>query len=152
MITHKMTHQERAERREKIRAELLAGAKSVEELSTEYRVSMATVQALVAPGSRRARRMGGPGVAVSTYKVIARLLNTNDSYRMISSELGCSHQNIHQIAGRMKAAGINFPVRPHGGSLKGRQRNKDGTVAGKLKEEKPCPNCAKRHANGCIDE
>jgi biotin operon repressor len=75
---------------------------------------------------------GGPGVAVSTYKVIARLLNTNDSYRMISSELGCSHQNIHQIAGRMKAAGINFPVRSHGGSLAGRKRNKDGTLAGKV--------------------
>jgi hypothetical protein len=112
--TPRLSHKERAERRERIAQEVRDGA-TAGETTIKHGVQMTTVvNACRSYGVNIPRRppTGEIPVASRTFEIVAALQNTNRSQRGIAADFGVSPARVGQIYKATIDAGIKFPNRP----------------------------------------
>ena len=101
----KMTHEERSLRRERM-AKLYTDGRTVSEIATEFGVTIHTVYTAIREFGGRLRFS-----RASTPMVVARLINTADSFRKIARDFDVSVQSVHQLYQRYRDAGVRMPER-----------------------------------------
>lgn len=111
MKTVTMTHEERRARREAMAEDILRG-ESLGVVAATYGVSYGT--ACLANKLAGVRGIQGPGVKLSTFAILAKLLNSDASLTEIASEFSLTHQRVSQIYGAAIKAGIRVPRRRQG--------------------------------------
>lgn len=109
-----LTHPQRRARRTEI-AHLVAGGLPVAEAAQQFGVTITTVQNAcsehgVRIRSGRPRRKSG----ARTFDLLADLLSTDDSLRVIAERRRVSKQWVSDILARARAAGIHMPHRRKG--------------------------------------
>jgi uncharacterized protein (DUF433 family) len=127
-----MTHKEKADRRGNIIAQYKNGV-SIAELASIYSLSSEYIRSILStsgvytyPHKARLQEKNTNRIYqayVSTYSIIADIINTNKFYSDIAKEYGLSRQRVKQIADLMLKAGINFPTRKYGRKSKDEQSN-----------------------------
>jgi hypothetical protein len=68
---------------------------------------------IVEPSRQKARyiRAGIKKTSSSKIRIVARIINTNDSFAAIARDFGLTRARVEQIATECRRAGIRFPKR-----------------------------------------
>ena len=102
-----MSHQLRQQRRESIRAAVLAGA-SIEEVATKYGLTPEYIHRKVLPERSGLRQ---PKITNTTLRILALLQNTADSVKDIAKIFRVSDKWVYYLITKAKEAGILFLTR-----------------------------------------
>ena len=110
-----MTHEERHTRRKNISLAIQAG-ESVAEVARKFQVSARTISsACQENGNVTSPRPRRYALAPSTYRIIAKLLNTQDNLAEIARQESLSRERVSQIYRRCRETGIPVPIRLRNG-------------------------------------
>lgn len=116
----KLTHEQRAKRREKIKHEITIATKKghtkaeiLRTVTSKHKLSHSTILSIMrdiddAPTNDPIGRL-----TIRTYKIIADLCNTSDALSTIGKKYGMSRERIRQIYAKCKLVGIPVQNRSH---------------------------------------
>ena len=111
--SYPMTHEERRARRKEM-ADTVALGKMPYEVAAEYGCSLQNVREACRIFGVKMRPMLGSTQKFNSYKLLAELINTKDSFAELARKHNCTRQNVFHLYTKAREAGILVPVRHRG--------------------------------------